>query len=78
MRIAKKAMETFKAVFESLQLAAFIADKRQSDRDFIFSTIQTINNDQHHKNFEENTFDYIIIDETHRAGANLSENFRVF
>ena len=70
LRIAKKAMETFKAVFgKSTTYGIYSADKRQSDRDFIFSTIQTINNDQHLKNFEENTFDYIIIDETHRAGA---------
>ena len=70
LRIAKKAMETFKAVFgKSKTYGIYSADKRQSDRDFIFSTIQTINNDQHLKNFEENTFDYIIIDETHRAGA---------
>ena len=63
-------METFKAVFgKSKTYGIYSADKRQSDRDFIFSTIQTINNDQHLKNFEENTFDYIIIDETHRAGA---------
>lgn len=39
------------------------------DCDFIFSTIQTISKFRHLENFSKKHFDYIIIDETHRSGA---------
>ncbi|MFT6802877.1 MAG: superfamily II DNA or RNA helicase, partial [Salibacteraceae bacterium] len=39
--------------------------------DFVFSTIQTIWKKTHLENFEKDHFDYIIIDESHRSGANF-------
>jgi superfamily II DNA or RNA helicase len=39
------------------------------DRRFVFATIQTLSQDDTLKLFEGNSFDYIIIDEAHRAGA---------
>lgn len=38
------------------------------DKKFIFSTIQTISNETYHK-FDPEYFDYIIIDEVHKAAA---------
>jgi superfamily II DNA or RNA helicase len=35
----------------------------------VFSTIQTISKSAHLENFSKDHFDYIIIDETHRSGA---------
>jgi hypothetical protein len=35
----------------------------------VFSTIQTISKENHLDNFSKDHFDYIIIDETHRSGA---------
>ena len=70
LNIAKKALETFKLVFgKSKSFGIYSGSKRELDSDFIFSTIQTINNPEHLKNFSKDNFDYIIIDETHRAGA---------
>lgn len=43
--------------------------KRELDCDFIFSTIQTISKAEHLGSFKKDHFDYIIIDETHRSGA---------
>jgi superfamily II DNA or RNA helicase len=36
---------------------------------FVFSTVQTINADRHINKFSAEDFDYIIIDESHHAGA---------
>jgi superfamily II DNA or RNA helicase/HKD family nuclease len=69
-RIASKARDTFKSIFGKTKSCGFYSgQKRDSNSDFIFSTIQTINSDEHLKNFQPDAFDYIVIDETHRAGA---------
>ena len=70
LNIAKKALETFRLVFgEDKSLGIYSGSKRELNSDFIFSTVQTINNPEHLNNFSKDNFDYIIIDETHRAGA---------
>ena len=68
--IAKAALNTFKSIFNnSKTLGLYSGNERNSAVDFIFSTVQTISRDEHLKLFEPNYFDYIVIDETHRAGA---------
>ncbi len=42
---------------------------RDIEADYIFSTVQTISKEEHLFQFSKNHFDYIVIDETHRAGA---------
>ena len=44
-------------------------DTFDENADFIFCAVQTINTERHLKRFSTDEFDYIIIDETHRAGA---------
>ncbi len=68
--IAEAAMKSFKHIFgDSRRMGIYSGNKREIDADFIFSTIQTISRDDHLNQFDENHFDYIVIDETHRAGA---------
>lgn len=68
--IAKAAMETYKKIFGSdKSFGLYSGDARELDKDFIFSTVQTISRDSHLLQFEKDTFDYIVIDETHRAIA---------
>jgi len=68
--IAKKAMNTFMEVFDSnISMGLFSGDKKETNKDFLFSTVQTINKDQNLRQFDPDSFDYIVIDETHRAGA---------
>lgn len=68
--IALKAQETFKNIFKNTRtFGIFSGDTREINKDFIFSTVQTINNPDHMRNFKPDFFDYIIIDETHRAGG---------
>lgn len=68
--IAKAAMKTFKSVFgNSRSMGLYSGDSKELDKDFIFSTVQTISKEDNLKQFSVNHFEYIIIDESHRAGA---------
>jgi superfamily II DNA or RNA helicase/HKD family nuclease/SOS-response transcriptional repressor LexA len=68
--IARDAMKTFQKVFGNTRLMGLYSGNiRESDCDFMFSTIQTISKLNHLEQFEEEYFDYIIIDETHHSTA---------
>lgn len=68
--IAKKAMETYQNLFgETISMGMYSGNKRELEADFIFSTVQTISKDEHLQQFAKDHFNYIVIDETHRAGA---------
>ena len=68
--IARDAMETFLNVMPDKRCGLFCgSDKSGIDKDFVFSTIQTIGKEEYLNKFERNHFDYIIIDEVHHLGA---------
>lgn len=68
--IAKKAMETYQNLFGStFKMGLYSGNVRELEADFIFSTVQTISKDEHLQQFAKDHFNYIVIDETHRAGA---------
>ena len=63
-------MKAYKTIFgNSKSMGIYSGNKKELEADFIFSTIQTISKDEHLKQFESTEFDYIVVDETHRAGA---------
>ncbi|NGZ74978.1 DUF3427 domain-containing protein [Saccharibacillus alkalitolerans] len=57
----------------------FSGDRRDAEAKYVFATIQTISKAEHLSLFAADTFDYILIDEVHKAGAasylNLIEHF---
>ncbi len=70
LTIAKDSLKTFRRVFgNNKTMGLFSGEKRELECDFVFSTIQTISKSSHLQNFSKKHFDYIIIDETHRSGA---------
>ena len=70
LNIAKKALETFKKLFKTEKTyGLYSGNKRELEADFIFSTVQTISREDHLSKFPKDVFDYIIIDESHRSGA---------
>jgi superfamily II DNA or RNA helicase/HKD family nuclease/SOS-response transcriptional repressor LexA len=70
LNIAKKSMESFKKIFrDEKTMGLYSGNIRELDNDFIFCTVQTISKQAHLNQFKKDHFDYIIIDETHRAGA---------
>lgn len=68
--IAKKAKNTFASLLgHKHRMGMYSGKKLQSDKDYLFATIQTISKKEHYEKFDPSHFDYIVIDETHRAGA---------
>lgn len=68
--IAHDAMNTYKNIIKNHTFGFFTGNDKDINSDYIFSTIQTIHKQEYREMFEPDTFDYIIIDEVHRAGAN--------
>ncbi len=69
--IAKAAMNTFKTIFgNGKSFGLYSGNSKELSKDFIFSTVQTISKHENLTGFQKNAFDYIVIDETHRASAN--------
>jgi superfamily II DNA or RNA helicase/HKD family nuclease len=66
--IAEKSRNTFMTLMGGdVQMAMYSGDPDEAD--FLFATVQTISKTKHLKRFARDHFDYIVIDETHRAGA---------
>jgi len=68
--IASDAMKSFKKVLGRHIKMGVLGGKNKSVKaDYVFSTIQSISRDDILSNFSKDSFDYIVIDEVHRAGA---------
>ena len=68
--IALKAKVTFEKLFgEKRTYGVFSGPDKNTSADFIFATVQTISKPENYQKFPPNYFDYIVLDETHRAGA---------
>lgn len=68
--IALKAMETFQTIIKDKTMGVFSGNTKELEKDYLFSTIQTIHKAENRNLFKQSEFDYIIIDEVHKAGAN--------
>lgn len=69
-QIARAALKSFRRVFgQDKKMAVLSGNHKDLDAEFIFSTIQTISKDDILHRFDSRDFDYIAIDEVHRAGA---------
>src|SRR5690606_4725861 len=68
--IAKAAMKSFRKIFgQTVSMGMYTGNSKDFESDFIFATVQTIAKTAHYSKFRRDYFDYIVIDETHRAGA---------
>ena len=75
LNIAQAAMRACKVIFSNdKSMGIYSGNRRELEADFIFSTIQTISKDENLRQFNPNHFEYIVIDETHRAGAASYQN----
>ncbi len=69
--IAKAAMKSYRAILgHTVKMGLLTGYSKCPDADYIFSTIQTLSKTDTLHSFKENHFDYIVIDEVHRSGAN--------
>lgn len=70
-QLLNQAIESFERVLgPPIKCGKLSGSHRQQDCPYLFSTVQTISKDEHLFSFKPEEFDYIIIDESHRAGAN--------
>lgn len=67
--IAEAALRSFQYLIPNVSMGIFSGNTKETDSDFIFSTVQTIHKKEYREMFDRDAFDYIIIDEVHRAGA---------
>ncbi|WP_295090313.1 DEAD/DEAH box helicase [uncultured Catenibacterium sp.] len=67
--IAEAALRSFNYLIPNVSMGIFSGNTKEADSDFIFSTVQTIHKKEYREMFDRDAFDYIIIDEVHRAGA---------
>lgn len=74
--IARAAMVSYAKVFgHSRTYGLYTGNERNISADFIFSTVQTLSRPEHHVKFPPEHFDYIVVDESHRAGADSYARF---
>ena len=70
-QIAKQALESYKDVFgETKTMGILSGNYKDTNSDILFCTIQTLSKDDVLHSFKKDEFDYIVIDEVHKAGAN--------
>ena len=70
-QILQKALKDYQKVlaFEDNEATIYRSGDTLGSHRFVFATIQTLSRDENLYRFASNTFDYILIDEVHKAGA---------
>ena len=70
LTIAKKAKSTFEYLLgNEKEMGIYSGSLKESSKEYLFSTVQTFSRVENLEKFKKDEFDYIIIDETHRAAA---------
>lgn len=70
-QILSKAKSDFKRILGGIEeeFGILSGTNKQTNARYLFATIQTISKEETLYQFDPNTFDYILIDEVHKAGA---------
>lgn len=79
--ILEQSLYTFRNVLKDQNFGELWVDGNvPSDYNHVFTSVQTLNSNEQFKMFDEDYFDYIVIDETHHASAssyfNILEYFK--
>ena len=74
-QILDKAIKEFQRVLDAplSDFGKLTGNTKQHDRKYVFATIQTLSKQETLDLFDSDEFDYILIDEVHRAGAKSYE-----
>jgi len=64
-----KAQQSFKHVHPTKGTGFYNAKEKAANADFVFASIQTLNQQHHLSGFAPDTFDLIVVDEFHHASA---------
>lgn len=68
-QILKQACKTFAKIMPDIQYGILSANHKDFHKPYLFATINMLSKEENLTQFAPTHFDYIIIDETHRAGA---------
>lgn len=68
-QILKQACKTFAQIMPDIQYGILSANHKDFHKPYLFATINMLSKEENLTQFAPTHFDYIIIDETHRAGA---------
>ena len=70
-QILNQAIKSFKRVFngEDDKFGLLSGNSKEYEKDYLFSTVQTMSKDDVYTKFDQDEFDFIVIDEVHKAGA---------
>lgn len=71
-QILDKTISSFKKILSNEPAEAFgkvSGNSKDFEGKYLFATIQTLSRDNWLERFDKDEFDYILVDETHRAGA---------
>ncbi|MGE6515298.1 DUF3427 domain-containing protein [Lysinibacillus sphaericus] len=71
-QILKKALQDYQKILggPEVDFGILSGNSKDTDAKYLFATVQTISSQRYLLQFKKNDFDYILIDEVHRAGAN--------
>ena len=68
-QIAKQSINAYKNVIKNKSFGMLTGNNKDFKSDYIFATIQTLSKGDVYTRFKSDEFDYIVIDEVHKAGA---------
>ena len=69
-QIAKQSINAYKNIFSNHEDFGLVSgNSKDFDKNYVFATIQTMSKDDIFTQYDRNHFEYIIIDEVHKAGA---------
>ena len=70
-QILDKAILEFQKVLEAPaeDFGKYVGSIRQQDRKYVFASVQSLSRETNLQDFDPSDFDFIIVDEVHRAGA---------
>ena len=75
--IARKALLSFQEIITDADLSDFgvyTGTEKNADVRYMFATAQTLSKEAHRLKFAKDHFDYIVIDESHHAGAKMYDH----
>lgn len=72
--ILRQAAKSFSKVRPEQSIGFYTQKSKDTNRDIIFGSIQTLGKENHLKRFNPDSFDYIVIDEFHHAAAKMYQN----
>jgi len=70
-QIAKQSIKAYKKIFnnQDKKFGLLTGNSKDCEADYLFSTIQTMSKEKNFSSYKPKEFDYIVIDEVHKAGA---------